>query len=124
TPALIGDIGATNARFALLENDEPTHIAVLPVADHPSLRDAIQAFLKQTESAGLPRPRRGALAVAGPVTGDYLSFTNHPWSFSIAALTRDVAFDYLRVVNDFVAQAMAAPRIGADRRRQVGSGTP
>ncbi|HTJ63911.1 MAG TPA: glucokinase [Alphaproteobacteria bacterium] len=124
TPALIGDIGATNARFALLENDEPTHIAVLPVADHPSLRDAIQAFLKQTEGAGLPRPRRGALAVAGPVTGDYLSFTNHPWSFSIAALTRDIAFDYLKVVNDFVAQAMAAPRIGADRRRQVGSGTP
>lgn len=124
TAALIGDIGATNARFALLLNGEVTHIEVLPVADHPSLGDAIQAYLKQVTGAGVLRPRQGAVAVAGPVTGDYLSFTNHPWSFSIAALTRDIGFDHLRVVNDFVAQAMAAPRLGVDRRRQVGPGTP
>jgi glucokinase len=123
-PALVGDIGATNARFALLQDGEPTHIKVLPVADHPSLGDAIMTYLHDASVADVPRPRRGAVAVAGPVTGDYLSFTNHPWSFSIAALTRDIAFDHLDVVNDFVAQAMAAPRLGADRRRQVGPGVP
>jgi glucokinase len=123
-PALIGDIGATNARFAVLKDGEPTHIEVLPVADHPSLGDAIQTYLKKTDGASVPRPRRGALAVAGPVTGDYLSFTNHPWSFSIAGLTHDIGFDHLAVVNDFVAQAMAAPILGPDRRRQVGPGAP
>lgn len=123
-PALVGDIGATNARFALLQDGEPTHIKVLPVADHPSLGDAISTYLHDPALANLPRPRQGAVAVAGPVTGDFLSFTNHPWSFSIAALTRDIAFDHLDVVNDFVAQAMAVPRLGADRRRQVGPGTP
>jgi len=122
--ALIGDIGATNARFALLLDGAVTAIRVLEVAAYPSLGDAIHAYIEGVGHDGLPNPSRGALAVAGPVTGDFLSFTNHPWSFSIAALKRDLGFDRLDIVNDFVALAMAVPHLGAGDRRQIGEGAP
>jgi glucokinase len=120
--ALIGDIGATNARFAVLQNGTPTSIKVLPVASYASLQDAISAYFDELDKGDLLRPKIGALAVAGPVTGDYLSFTNHPWSFSISGLANDVGLTHLDVINDFVAVALAVPRIGPDARRQVGLG--
>jgi glucokinase len=120
--ALIGDIGATNARFALLEDGQPQGIEILNVADHPSLGTAIEAYLAKIPAAD--RPRLGALAVAGPVTSDFLSFTNHPWSFSIKALTRDLRFERLEVVNDFVAAALGVLRLRPEDRRQVGHGDP
>ena len=121
--ALIGDIGATNARFAVLQDGVPTSIRVLPVASYASLQDAIIAYFEGLDQADLRRPTIGAVAVAGPVTGDYLSFTNHPWSFSISGLARDVGLNHLDVINDFVAQALAVPRIGPEARRQVGTGS-
>jgi glucokinase len=121
-PALIGDIGATNARFAVLQDGVATLIKVLPVASYASLHDAIQAYFEGLDEGGQKRPKIGAVAVAGPVTGDFLSFTNHPWSFSISGLERDLNLDHLDVINDFVAVALAIPRIGPESRRQVGSG--
>jgi glucokinase len=122
--ALIGDIGATNARFALLQDGTATSIRVLPVASHASLHDAIHAYFEGLGRSGETRPRIAAVAVAGPVTGDFLSFTNHPWSFSISGLARDLDLDHLDVINDFVAVALAVPRIGSSNRRQVGAGSP
>ena len=49
--------------------------------------------------------------------------TNHPWSFSIAALKARFGFERLEVINDFTAQALALPRLGADERMAVGGGT-
>jgi glucokinase len=121
--ALIGDIGATNARFAVLQDGVPTSIQILPVASYASLQDAIQAYFEGLDKADLLRPKIGALAVAGPVTGDFLSFTNHPWSFSISGLAKDTGLNHLDVINDFVAVALAVPRIGPGDRRQVGNGT-
>src|SRR6185369_8584564 len=121
-PALIGDIGATNARFALLENGAQRAVEILPVASHASLEAAIRAYL--AKAAPTIAPRLGALAVAGPVTGDFLSFTNHLWSFSVQALTEVLGFDRLEVVNDFVAAALCVPRLSPADRRQVGPGAP
>ena len=122
--ALIGDIGATNARFAVLVDGVATAIKVLPVGSYASLHDAIQAYFLGLEQDGLKRPKIGAVAVAGPVTGDFLSFTNHPWSFSISGLQRDLGMDRLDVINDFVAQALAIPRLEPGSCRQVGGGSP
>jgi glucokinase len=105
----------------VLRDGVATAVRVLGVADYPSLRNAILAYLDGLNSE-LPRPDAAALAVAGPVTGDFLSLTNHPWSFSIAALTHDLGFRKLDVVNDFVAVALAIPRLGTGDRRQIGDG--
>jgi glucokinase len=117
---LVADIGGTNARFALLE---PNGGILSPwrcmVDDYASLAEAIEAYLRH---APLPRPRQAALAVAAPVVGDQVSMTNHPWSFSIAALCRTLGFERLRVVNDFAANALAIPYLSDESRVQIGSG--
>jgi glucokinase len=45
---LIGDVGATNARFALVHPDGTTSAArVYALDDHPSLTEAIGAYLAE-----------------------------------------------------------------------------
>src|SRR5260370_30876230 len=82
---LVGDVGATNARFGLVSPDGGVlHSSVFAVADFAEIDAAIEAYLATIGS--LPRPRQGALAIAAAVTGDEIRMTNHPWSFSVAAL--------------------------------------
>ena len=123
SPRLVGDVGGTNARFALI--DKAGTIArtrVLATEDYPSLGAAMAAYLA-LEAPAEP-PCAAAVAVASPVTGDTVSFTNHPWSFSIAALQHELGLERLLVVNDFAANARALPHLQPDERMVVGGGAP
>ncbi len=62
---VIGDIGGTNARFALASDGAYRFLQYLAVADYPSFQDALGAYLGQLPDA--LRPEAGAFAVAGPV---------------------------------------------------------
>ena len=56
-PALIGDIGGTNARFALVTPDTfaPRDIQSLPCADYPGLVEAVRDYLARVEElVGVP----------------------------------------------------------------------
>jgi glucokinase len=118
---LVGDIGATNARFALVDSKgEVVRTRVLACGDYPRVEDAIGDYLR---AEGVGRPRAAALAVASPVTGDHIAFTNNPWQFSITDLRQTLALERLEVVNDFTANALAVPRLSARDRRQVGGGS-
>ena len=71
---LVADIGGTNARFAWVDADgRPYAERSLPGADFPGLTAAAKSYLDAT---GGPRPVRAAVAVATPVTGDWIQFTN------------------------------------------------
>jgi len=120
---LLGDIGGTNARFALLRPDGAIdHVRSFVVEEYPSLASAVADYL---EADGLgPCPAHAALAVAAPVTGDRVTLTNHPWTFSIAGFGRGMDLRRLEVVNDFVANALALPHLGEGDRVQIGRGTP
>jgi glucokinase len=124
--ALVADIGATNARFALAEaGREFRRERVVACKDFGSLEEAIGAYLKEEPGRDdVPRLKAAALAVAGPVTDDQVTLTNHPWSFSITGLRSHFGLDRLRVINDFAAIAVAVPYLRADERRQVGGGAP
>ena len=115
---LIADIGATNARFALSEGESYREERVFKCVDYPRLEDAAQAYLEQLGLMG--GINSGALAVAGPVTGDRVSMTNHPWSFSIEEARRALGLNHLTVMNDFRAIALGVPHLTADQMRQVG----
>lgn len=120
-PALVGDIGGTNARFALAELEGPTpHVGEavgLKVADYPRATDAIAAFLA---ARGLDRPPAVAvIAVAGPVRRGAIDFTNSDWLLSEADLLA-LGCDQARLINDFAALALAAPLLAGADLRAVG----
>jgi glucokinase len=119
---LIGDIGGTNARFALVDNGSVYEIENLRGSDHATFQDAIQAYLTMV---GLPRVRTAAFAFAGPITGDQAKLTNRPqWNFSTEELRKSLGFERLTVVNDFYANALALPALESNDLFQVGTGEP
>ena len=120
---LIADIGATNARFALVQADgTATNPSLFALDDYPGIADAITAFL--TEQHLPANPSVAALAIAAPVISDQVRMTNHPWAFSIDGLRRQFNFKRLHVINDLTAQALAIPQLTEDDRIGVGKGTP
>lgn len=112
--ALVGDIGGTNARFALVDLAAPTielrESKSLPNADFASLQHAIEHYL-----AGVAdKPARAALAVACPVGSDEIRLTNRAWSFSRSDLQRTLGLAELRMLNDFGAVAWAIPALSPE----------
>lgn len=120
-PDLVADIGGTNARFALIDaNRQPYAEQILPCAAFPDLTAAAQAYLA---AVGEPRPTQAAIAVATPISGDWIQFTNSNWSFSTEAVGRALDLERLLILNDFTALALALPLLNPDERRAVGGGT-
>jgi glucokinase len=120
---LVADIGATNARFGLVSpKGVVLHTRTLAVVDHPTIADAITAYLGERGTFSMPR--QGAIAIASAITGDRVAMTNHPWSFSISALKSQLGFHRLEVINDFTALALALPHLTQEHRLQVGDGAP
>jgi glucokinase len=120
--ALVGDIGATNSRFALvLPDGTMTRARVVASVDFTDIGDAIIDYLAGEETPN--RPTRGVLAIAAAMVGDRVSMTNHPWSFSIDALRRRLGLNRLRVINDFAANALSIPHLDKTDVVQVGPGS-
>jgi glucokinase len=119
---LVGDIGATNARFGLVSPDgKVLHWRSHACDSYPTIDDALAEYL--SDRGGLPVPRQAAIAIASAVAGDRVAMTNHPWNFSISELKARFSFERLEVVNDFTAQALALPRLGPGDRMPVGGGS-
>lgn len=122
-PRLVGDIGGTNARFALIPapGREIRAMRTLPCADFAGPAEAIDHYLAD---GGLPRPRWCAFGIATPVDGDFVKMTNHDWAFSIRDLRERLGLEHLQVINDFTALAMALPALTRADLVQIGSGKP
>jgi glucokinase len=115
---LVGDIGGTNARFALVGTDGVVaNERYLLVRDYQDLAAAAEAYL------GAQRVAEAVIAVATPVETDEIRFTNSPWRFSISGLKARLGLRDLAVINDFVAQALAMPQLAGGELEQMGDGT-
>ncbi len=122
TRAVVADIGATNARFAVadLVTLELTDIRHGPCAQHATLHAAMQAYLAGLEAP----PRHAALAVAGPVTQEDIGLTNLSWTFGKDEFSRAVGLDGLLVLNDFEALAHSLPHLAASDLHRIGGEEP
>lgn len=104
--ALVGDIGGTNARFAIadLQGGRPSIVLTGNVLckDHASLAQAAAAFLETADLAA--PPATATIAVAGPVADGAARLTNAPWDASEDELM-GLGFSRARLVNDFEALA-------------------
>lgn len=122
---LVGDIGGSNARFALArraaEGIELDRVLSVRCADHADLVAAVGHY---TAAVGVELPPSAAIAIAGPVVSDHAEITNHAsWSFSIPGVRRRLGLSELAVINDFTAVALSLPHLRVDELRQVGTGT-
>ena len=126
---LVGDVGGTNARFALARIDQGDIRVEDPIvfraADYPSGDAALVAYLDQLP-ADVSRPRFAVVAAAGPIESGAVTFTNHTaWTFSEAGLASAGGFAGVGLINDFTAQAMAIDHLRESDLRRLGpAGSP
>lgn len=116
TRIVVGDIGGTNARFALADVEGGRVIAIgepviLPTKQHAGLPSAWQAYGAQL---GEPLPKLASLAIAGPVTGGPVDFKNSDWVVYPDTIERDLGLDRVLLLNDFGAMAHAVHALGPE----------
>jgi glucokinase len=108
------DVGGTHARFALarvtadgaIDLDEPT---TLHTRDHASFQTAWEDFARMQ---GGSLPDAVAIAVAGPVGGEVIRFTNNPWVIRPALIPEKLGAARYTVINDFGAVGHAVACAG------------
>ncbi|WON78946.1 glucokinase [Serratia sp. UGAL515B_01] len=109
TYALVGDVGGTNARFALcsIETGEITQSKTYSGLEFDSLEAVIRQYLGEQQL----QIQDACIAIACPVTEDWVAMTNHSWAFSISAMKTSLGLKHLEVINDFTAVSMAIPML-------------
>jgi glucokinase len=120
-PILIGDIGGTNARFALIDNPNAP-VRRLPnvhTADFVTIDDAIEDAV--VGKAGT-RPKAAVLALAGPITGDEVPLTNCDWVVRPKVLIARFGIAEVVLLNDFEAQSLGLPELSPADVDMVGDG--
>jgi glucokinase len=116
---LIGDIGGTNTRLALVSGGRQWEsLRTYRNDDRRSLEDVVDAYLEATGAD----PESAAFAVAGPVRGGEATLTNRNWKISADALARRFDLEHCQVVNDFSAVALGVPALEAGDLEQSGGG--
>src|SRR5262252_1403223 len=115
---LLGDIGATNARFALLTDGALGPVTWIEVARYPQFADAVRDFLQA-------HPRKivinhALFAVAGPVEDERCILTNLSWIIDGREMRDQFDFGTVRIINDFEATALSLPHLQGKDLRTLG----
>lgn len=107
---LVGDIGGTNARFALASSESVgfDYAKTLKCADFESVDDAIRHYLSEVSA---PDPVSICLAAAGPVIDGAINLTNNHWNLSGQGIVESMNVTNVQLINDFEAIAMSIPYI-------------
>ncbi len=109
---LVGDVGGTNARFALAtwKDGLPVldHHESFPAEQYPTFLEGVAAFIDGCEV----KPSGGVIAVAGPVEDGAIDLTNSPWAVSETELAT-LGLNPVKLINDFKALAWGAPIVPA-----------
>ena len=104
--ALVGDIGATNTRLAMVRSDGT--ISAPRMYDSQADTDIANAILSYlAQEYRTAKPYVGVLAIAAAVSGNEVRMTNHPWHFLIEDLRIRLGLRELHIINDFAANALA-----------------
>lgn len=107
-PLLIGDIGGTYCRFAVIpeEGAAPALPVIIDTSAHRSPSDALRSVLPEL---GAPAPRAAFLGVAGRVSSPVIRMTNAPWVWDAADIAATLGLEQVVLVNDYVPVAALLP---------------
>jgi glucokinase len=120
-PVLVGDIGGTNARFALLSDAhaEPKTFDPVHTGDFPDIETAVEDSVFAMTSV---MPRSAVIAVAGPVQGEEIDLTNADWVIRPRRMMERLGVDDVVIVNDFEALALSLTSLDDDMLHAIGGG--
>lgn len=117
---LLGDIGGTNVRFALLSNGELSAIEHFSASGFSGIIEALHRFM--TIHAARRSIKRIMLGVAGPVREGRCRLTNSDWQIDVAELYEEFAFERVDLLNDFAAVAWSLHHLSRADLVQIGNG--
>jgi len=120
---LIGDIGGTNARFAVVNADDTgfDNELILACDDFSTAEKGIEVYL---ERSGSSSPDVICLAVAGPVVDGVVRFTNNHWVIDSSVLGSRFPAAAVQLLNDFEAISYSIPLLDEDDVAVIGPVTP
>jgi glucokinase len=121
-PVLIGDIGGTNTRLALIES-VGSAVERMPdarTAGHRTLEDAIEHAVYARTAL---RPRSAIIALAGPIAGNRVHLTNSDWVVEPRKIVAQLGLEEMILLNDFEAISLSLPGLEAGDIEPIGAGT-
>lgn len=119
----VADIGGTNARLGIATGLDGLveGVRVYACAEHADFAALARRYCSDT---GEVLPPHACLAVAGPVDGNKVRFTNSPWGIDGDELAAVLGLAHCELVNDFAALAYALPWLQAGDLAPVGLAKP
>jgi len=122
---LAGDIGGTNARFAIVEVRGPVearivHEARYPSAEAPGLAPLVIRYLHEAPS----RPEVACFGIACPIVEGDCEATNLPWKVSARTLAGEIGIPRTTIINDFRAVGEGLHSLSDDEVAVLQEGTP
>lgn len=105
--ALVADLGGTNARFAIVKDQDIGEIRSFLTSDFQDICALINEYLRHTSI----QPTDCILSIAGPVKGGRASLTNADLEIETSVLMERFPFCRLEMINDFEAVAWASTEI-------------
>jgi glucokinase len=120
---LVGDIGGTNARFALADPNGPGFSNELTLAcdDYATAEQGVADYLARSGSG---RPDVICLAAAGPVVDGAVRFTNNHWVMDQQLLETNYPLARVKLLNDFESIACSIPLLGENDAACIGPIAP
>lgn len=124
---LVGDIGGTRVRLRLIDRVDAEwrtlHEQRGLTADSACAGVAIRNFLDALSPSMRKSVRGACLAVAGPVVNGQVTMTNLPWQLDEADLSKSLGIEFVELINDFAAVAMALPTIPPQDFQEIHPGS-
>lgn len=123
TSVLLGDVGGTNARFAVSGTPgDVGFVRTFKAADHPRFEDALLKYLAELRAERAVDLEGVRIAAAGPVDAQgEVSLTNSPWKISQSGLCGAAGVKSAELFNDLEAVALALPHLRANDCQDIGA---
>ncbi|MBW8883044.1 MAG: glucokinase, partial [Asticcacaulis sp.] len=120
---LVGDIGGTNARFAVADRvagkTTLNHFKSLECSEYKDVYDALNAYFVMIGEK--PDFDYACVAVAGPVKDGRIKFTNLDWEVREDLLAQTTKARKARLINDYAALAYCLPHLGDTDTKTIGA---